>query len=314
MMGMSRSGARFCGRVPQGLLTVFALAWITGCLLVLGSEAAFATTACDDAKEHYARGAKLLNFAERREAFAKAVELCPDYPEAHVNLADAYENLGDFDAAGKHYSQAIALGLQSPIPYIGLGEVYLRTGRYGLAKDCYAEGCNIEPGNERLQAGLKVAEERIKREKTFFPRAQITACLGEDEQFRLMCMCPGEHLSFLRKWICMPVVLFSSGSAELSKDALRQLDEVGEALKNKELVKRNWLIIGHADNIGIESRNKRLSKDRADKVKRYLADRHRIDPNRMRVLSFGGEQPRSANETPLGRTDNRRVEIVIEDL
>lgn len=76
---MSRSGARFSGRVTRGFLTVLALARITGCLLFLGSEAAaFATTACDDVKEQYTRRAKLLNFSERKEAFAEAMELCPD--------------------------------------------------------------------------------------------------------------------------------------------------------------------------------------------------------------------------------------------
>ena len=283
------------------------------CSAIFQSGMVFALP-CDEAKDHYAEGVKLINFSERKEAFAKAVELCPDYAEAHVNLADAYENLGDFDAAEKHYSQAIALGLQSPIPYIGLGEVYLRTGRYGLARDCYIKGLEIEPANERLLAGREIVEERMKREKAFFTCAQMTACLGEDEQFRLMCMCPADHYSFLRKWICMPVVLFPSGSAELSKEAQRQLNEVGEALKSKDLAQRSWLIIGHADNVGLESRNKRLSKNRAEQVKRYLVDRHGMDPNRMRILAFGSGHPRSANETPLGRTDNRRVEIVVEDL
>ncbi len=112
----------------------------------------------------------------------------------------------------------------------------------------------------------------------------------------------------------MPVVPFSSGSVELSAEAKRQLNEVGEALKSKDLAQRNWLIIGHADNIGVESRNNRLSKNRAEQVKRYLVERHGMDTKRMRVLAFGAGQPRSANDTPLGRTDNRRVEIVIEDL
>ncbi len=139
------------------------------CVFILQSGKISASTLCDEARDHYARGVNLLSFPERKEAFAKAVELCPDYAEAHVNLADAYENLGDFDAAERHYAQAVSLGLQSPVPYIGLGEVYLRTGRYGLAKDYYAKGCNIEPGNERILAGQKIVDERLKREKFFLP-------------------------------------------------------------------------------------------------------------------------------------------------
>ena len=283
------------------------------CLLIFQSGTISASPLCDDAKEHYARGAKLLNFQERKDVFAKAVDLCPDYAEAHVNLADAYENLGDFDAAERHYAQAVALGLQSPIPYIGLGEVYLRTGRYGLAKDCYTKGCEIEPDNERLLAGQKIVEERMKREKSFFTRDHIRTCFSEDDQFRLMCMCPGDHHSFLRKWICMPALLFSPGSTELSKEVRHQLDEVGEALKNKDLSGVNWLVIGHADNMGEKSRNLQISKRRAERVKRYLVDRHGMDPNRLRTLCFGEDKPRYPNATAEKRSENRRVEIVLEN-
>lgn len=302
------------GNQFRHLLAVSMVVTLLGYLMAAPTSASPAAGACEEARERYARGSKLLNFSERREAFAKAVELCPDYAEAHVNLGDSYENLGDFDSAEKHYSQAVGLGLQSPAPFIGLGEVYLKTGRYGLAKESFAKGRVVEPSNERLQAGQKVADERIKREKAFFTRAQILACLGQDDEFRLMCMCPEEHHSLLRKWICMPVIYFLSGSAELSDDAVRQLDEVGESLKAKELARRKWLIIGHADNIGMKSRNISLSRNRADRVKHYLVERHGIDPSRMRVLAFGAERPRSVNETPVGRTDNRRVEIVVEDL
>jgi tetratricopeptide (TPR) repeat protein len=283
------------------------------CTLIFQSGTISASTACDDAKEHYATGTKLLNFQERKDSFAKAVELCPEYAEAHVNLADAYENLGDFDAAERHYAQAVALGLQSPIPYIGLGEVYLRTGRYGLAEDCYAKGCEIEPANERLLAGQKIVEERMKREKSFFTRAQIRTCLSEDDQFRLMCMCPADDHSFLRRWICMPVLLFSPGSTDLSKEARQQLDEVGEAVKNKDLSGIRWLVIGHADNVGEKSRNLQISKKRAERVKRYLVDRHGLDSNRLRTLCFGEDKPRCPNATAEKRSENRRVEIVLEN-
>ncbi len=306
------SGVKYSRQIMLSLHIRFIFVSLLLCPLILQSGTIYASTFCDEARDHYARGARLLSFSERKEAFTKAVELCPDYAEAHVNLADAYENLGDFDAAERHYAQAVSLGLQSPIPYIGLGEVYLRTGRYRLAKDYYAKGCNIEPDNERLLAGQKIVDERLKREKVFFTRAQIKACLSEDEQFRLMCMCPHDYQSFLRKWICMPVVLFSPGSTELSKEARRQLDEVGEAV-SKDLAGTSWSVIGHADNVGDKSRNMQLSKKRAERVKRYLVERHGIDSNRLRTLCFGEDKPRCQNSRAETRTENRRVEILLEN-
>jgi len=269
---------------------------------------------CAKAKEIYNLGKDTLNYGERKELFLQAARLCPSYAEAHVNLADAFENLGDFDAAEKHYQEAVTQGLRSSVPFIGLGEVYLKTGRYTLALDSYEKGLKIEPGNERLQAGLKVASERIKQEKTFFEAARIKKCLAEDEEFHLMCMCPGDHYSFLRKWICMPVLQFASGSTALTKETARQLDEIGSVLKAKDLTGKNWLIIGHADTVGERSRNSRLSQGRAERVKQYLVRRHSLDPLRFKVLSFGQDRPRGPNTTEESRAENRRVEIVVEDL
>jgi outer membrane protein OmpA-like peptidoglycan-associated protein len=283
-------------------------------VLAVSTLLAHATEDCSKAKEIYSRGKDALNYSERKELFLQAVKLCPSYAEAHVNLADSYENLGDFDSAEKHYQEAVVQALRSPIPFIGLGEVYLKTGRYTLAAESYQKGLNIEAGNERLQAGLKVATERIKRGKAFFAAADMKKCLVEDEEFQLMCMCPGDQYSFLRKWICMPTLLFASGSTELSKEARRQLDEVGQVLKINELSGKSWLIIGHADTIGDQSRNKRLSKGRAEHVKKYLLDRHSLDPQRLKALSFGQDRPRGPNTTQEGRAENRRVEIVAEDL
>lgn len=282
-------------------------------VVAVSSLLAHATEDCAKARETYNRGKDVLKYGERKELFLQAVKLCPSYAEAHVNLADSYENLGDFDSAEKHYQQAILLGLQRSIPFIGLGEVYLKTGRYTLAAESYQKGLNIEAGNERLQAGLKVATERINREKTFFAAADMKKCLLEDEEFQLMCLCPGDQYSFLRKWICMPTLSFASGSSELSKEATRQLDEVGQVLKIKELSGKSWLIIGHADVIGDQSRNKTLSKGRAERVKQYLVGRHSLDPQRLKVLSLGQDRPRGPNTTRLGRAENRRVEIVAED-
>jgi len=71
--------------------------------------------------------------------------------------------------------------------------------------------------------------------------------------------------------------------------------------------------VGHADNMGEQSRNMKLSKNRAERVKRYLVERHAVDPKRLRVLCFGEDQPRGPNTTAESRNENRRVEIVMED-
>ncbi len=92
-------------------------------LIMLSSPCAHVTRAddCDKARQYYSLGTKLSDFQERRAAFDKAVRLCPNYVEAHVNLADAYEHLAvlqsddprknrePFDLAILHYQKATEL-------------------------------------------------------------------------------------------------------------------------------------------------------------------------------------------------------------
>jgi len=295
---------------PRAFRLIWGLAWFT-VLLVAASLPALGGNDCEKAKELYQEGAKLLNFSERKDAFKKAVVLCPTYAEAHVNLADACENLNEYEDAEKHYSEAIKQGLNSFIPYLGLGEVYLKTGRYHLAIEAYRKGKDLAPDNDRIAGGLNVASERIGREKRLYTQAEIQSCLLEDEAFRLMCMCPIDHYSVLRKMICMPAIKFGSGSDQLSVFAADQLDEVGRAMNTPRVSDMAWLVIGHADIVGTESRNKKLAQRRAEKVKRYLVEKHKIDPSKLKVLSLGSTRPRSENNSTEGRADNRRVEVVL---
>ena len=268
---------------------------------------------CAKAKEYYTQGTEIINYQERKAVFQKAVSLCPSYAEAHVNLADAYENLADFDNAERHYREALRINKDFPTPYIGLAEVYLKTGRYRLADEAFRRGLGISSDDERLQAGLKVASERLKREKEFYESAQIFACLTEDEEFRLMCMCPGDYYSSLKKWICIPPIFFGSGSWSLTPDTRHQLDEIGKALKTKDLSGKKWLITGHADIVGTSERNLLISENRASAVKDYLAQTFGMDPKSFNTRSFGHNRPRATNSTLEGRSDNRRAEIVLDE-
>lgn len=282
-------------------------------LLVLWSLSASASDDCLKARELYDQAKNLLHYSERRDLFRQAVELCPSYSEAHVNLADAYENLGEFDQAEAHYQEAMNLRPELAIPCIGLGEVYLKTGRYNLAQEAFRKGLEITPEDDRLQAGLKVASERLAREKKLYESEKIRSCLVADEEFQLMCMCPGDNYTFLRRWICIPPILFASGSVSLTSDAKRQLDEIGRALRSEGLKGKKWLLIGHADSIGTPERNLRYSEGRVTTVKSYLADKYGIGPKAFTVKFFGQNRPRATNDTLEGRGENRRVEIVLDE-
>jgi outer membrane protein OmpA-like peptidoglycan-associated protein len=69
-------------------------------------------------------------------------------------------------------------------------------------------------------------------------------------------------------------------------------------------------IDGHTDNVGSENYNEKLSERRAEAVRNFLAQQGVADAS-MTVRGFGPNQPVAANTTPLGRQQNRRVELVV---
>jgi len=227
-------------------------------------------------------------------------------------LGVAYGTLKNYDDAEAHYKEAIRLRGDFAVPYSGLGEVYLKTGRYGLAQEAFRKGLAVDPKDEQLQSGLNVTTERLGREKRLYTHDEISGCLLADRNFQLMCMCPGDHYSFLRRWVCMPCIFFGSGSACVNELGRRQLEHIAKALKSPGLIKKKWVIIGHADIIGDPERNLRLSERRCKAVKDYLGNRSGMNPQLLSVKSFGQKRPRATNDTDEGRKQNRRVEIVID--
>lgn len=70
------------------------------------------------------------------------------------------------------------------------------------------------------------------------------------------------------------------------------------------------LIEGHTDNTGSAEINQSLSEKRAEAVKAYLVSTFGIDASRLEAKGFGASKPVASNDTPEGRQQNRRVELV----
>lgn len=69
-------------------------------------------------------------------------------------------------------------------------------------------------------------------------------------------------------------------------------------------------IEGHTDSDGDDAFNKQLSERRAESVKAHLVEAYGIDPSRLETAGFGESKPVAPNDTPEGRQQNRRVELV----
>jgi chemotaxis protein MotB len=107
-------------------------------------------------------------------------------------------------------------------------------------------------------------------------------------------------------------ILYSSGEDQVSRDAIPVVEHIVEVLRT---LPNRITLIGHADSQPIHNHrfksNWELSAARGLRLLELLSTRYGIDESRLSVSSDGANQPASPNDTPEGRANNRRVEIVI---
>jgi outer membrane protein OmpA-like peptidoglycan-associated protein len=103
-------------------------------------------------------------------------------------------------------------------------------------------------------------------------------------------------------------VLFDTGSATLKPGAREKLARVAGILLSHPDLKLQ--IEGHTDSVGDADYNQRLSESRADSVRAYLVAQG-IAATSVTTAGFGETQPVASNDTPAGRQQNRRVELVV---
>ena len=107
-------------------------------------------------------------------------------------------------------------------------------------------------------------------------------------------------------------ILFDPGKPELKKegqDALRQVTAV-----LKDIPNRNYQVAGHTDNIPIKSKRFRsnwdLSTARAVEVVNFMIASG-LDARRLSAAGYADQSPVAANDTPVNKAKNRRIEITL---
>ena len=102
-------------------------------------------------------------------------------------------------------------------------------------------------------------------------------------------------------------ILFPSGSSTILPASKAQLDEIAAALAADRALTLN--IVGHTDNMGNPAANQVLSEQRAAAVRDYLVQAG-TQAARLTAAGAGDTQPIAGNDSPQGRAQNRRVELV----
>lgn len=112
-------------------------------------------------------------------------------------------------------------------------------------------------------------------------------------------------------------IAFSSGTDDLGGEGREELDKAAENLSHYPNFR--ILVRGHTGLRGDPTANKQLSLERAEAVRRYLAEGHRIPEARMQAVGLGAEKPLPQLPDESERSYNYRlprVELVLvsEDL
>ncbi len=102
-------------------------------------------------------------------------------------------------------------------------------------------------------------------------------------------------------------ITFASGQYSIPKDAEPILTKIYNTLKNNPDIELE--IRGYTDSMGKAASNLNLSQKRADSVKAYLVNKG-IAFGRLKAIGYGEANPIGSNQTPAGRSLNRRIEFV----
>lgn len=103
-------------------------------------------------------------------------------------------------------------------------------------------------------------------------------------------------------------VLFATDSDVISGQFFGPLNAISQTINQYPATYVD--VVGHADASGPDAYNQALSERRASSAASYLISQGVIR-ERLFVAGRGESQPRASNATPEGRSQNRRVEVVL---
>ncbi|WP_010250547.1 phosphate ABC transporter substrate-binding/OmpA family protein [Acetivibrio cellulolyticus] len=107
----------------------------------------------------------------------------------------------------------------------------------------------------------------------------------------------------------IPPVYYDSGKATVKAESIAVLNQVKEMLS--QFPEYYLIIDAHTDTVGNNENNLKLSKDRADEVKKYLVQKG-VDEKRIIARGWGEDRPIVPKESTEGdKAKNRRTEFIL---
>jgi len=106
------------------------------------------------------------------------------------------------------------------------------------------------------------------------------------------------------------VALFPRRSGELTAEGKALLEKNRQDARD-QLSRATYIeVVGHTDDVGDDDYNLDLSLQRAEAVRDHLVSVG-VDPSKIATVGMGEGMPIASNNTPEGRAENRRVEVLL---
>lgn len=163
----------------------------------------------------------------------------------------------------------------------------------------WSQGRNSAPVLSRPQVNSKAIS--VATGSTAFAATDQTI-IGELSQFLANPAAVAPRAFSLRE------LNFPTGAAQLSTEGTATATALATLLNQYATARIR--IVGHTDNVGLESANQKLSMDRAEALKQALVNQG-IAPDRIETAGMGSVQAVADNASEEGRSQNRRIDIEV---
>lgn len=283
-------------------------------------------------KINHARIAGILVFATAVSFLVASCATAPQNPpgsaevRSKLTALQSNSSLADQVPVELREAEAAVLAAEAPVGKdvaLGAHRVYMADRKVEIAtaraSTRYAEDQRAELSQARDDARLNARTQEADRARRETATAQsatdaalASAAVAAKEADELQRQIDVLQAEATDRGLVLTLgdVLFGTGRSDLTSGGTNTLDKLVVFLNNYP--DRNVVIEGHTDDVGSLDMNQTLSQHRADSVKFYLVQQG-IRHKRLAASGMGETQPITDNQSPSGRQQNRRVEVIINN-
>lgn len=167
----------------------------------------------------------------------------------------------------------------------------------------YLADGSVPAEGESLDVYARITDKAGNSGESLIIALPVTAPAGEVIETPVIEEKPPVPALFL-----MARIRFEENAYTLDASQKSQLDKAVETLALYPEAKVR--VEGHTDNVGTRQVNEKLSRERAEMVKKYLVDKG-VSEERIITVAYGEDMPVDTNKNAKGRANNRRVDVIM---